>query len=128
MIFSFQKIDSPHNNGVWLHTNNAEDYLKVYVWLTSTRLMDVVKDRKILLGVSNTVMTVERLIPENPKPVKENCFWSCSTWIIKSFIDSDMTPQFQERYFHFKMNDLKEYSTPPIPEHLVKLYRINNSD
>ncbi len=112
------------------HTDfkDIQEYLDCYIWLTTERQCDIVnpKDKSVMLsGFSNPIAAFEYYIPNNISTKIETTYWSNYTWICKSFIAEDLFAHTKTEYHHFKMATNKELPYPPIPDFLVKLYKIS---
>ena len=103
--------------------DSLEEYLKCFVWLTTTKASDIVVGEGKRLGCSNALMEVEYDVPNKPAKTLMDGYWINYAWIIKSYLREEGVYGIGLNYHHFKMAGDKEEPFPPIPQYLVKAYR-----
>ena len=110
----------------WLWNENESEYLKVFTWLTTTRMCDIANpfySTMRLSGLSNTVCDFFYYVPMDVSDkIESKSYWKNYSWICHTLLDNRYTELSTLIYSHFKMINDKEYKYPPIPKYLVELY------
>ena len=112
------------------------EYLKCYVWLTTSSLNNIEVNGKLLAGFDTVIAEFKKHIPSDLSPVIKETYWDNYTWICKTYLyESDPSelkgsPRFytilRQEYYHFKMLNESDEIFPPIPMFLVDLYLMCN--